>query len=62
MWLELVRLSLSLVVEDAFSTKQAKLKPAESETFSKGVVKLVYYRGDKAGQANKTKPPRPISS
>ena len=33
---------------------QAKLKLAESEAFSKGVVKLVYRRTDEAGQAKGT--------
>ena len=33
---------------------QAKLKLAESEAFSKGVVKLVYRRTDEAGQAKET--------
>lgn len=34
---------------------QAKLKPAESEALSKGVVKLVYRPADKAAEAKKTK-------
>jgi len=33
---------------------QAKLKLAESEAFSKGVVKLVYRLTDEAGQAKGT--------
>jgi len=36
---------------------QAKLKLAESETFSKGVVKLVYRRGDEAKGAAKAGAP-----
>jgi len=36
---------------------QAKLKLAESETFSKGVVKLVYRRDDEAKAAAKAGSP-----
>jgi len=36
-------------------SSQANLKLAESQAFSKGVVKLVYRRTDKAGQARRTK-------
>jgi len=38
-------------------TSQAKLKLAESETFSKGVVKLVYRRDDEAKAATKAGAP-----
>jgi len=38
---------------------QAKLKLAESEAFSKGVVKLVYRRDDKAGEPKQATSARP---
>jgi len=41
---------------------QAKLNLAESEAFSKGLVKLVYRRDDKAGQAKQPRTARPKGS
>ena len=41
---------------------QAKLNLAEAEAFSKGVVKLVYRRDEKAGQAKRRATARPQAS
>jgi dihydrofolate reductase len=38
-------------------SSEANLKLAESQAFSKGVVKLVYRRADTVGQARKTGSP-----